>query len=99
MAGKHGLSATSFQQRVSEDWVVGTTGIEPVTPTMSTQCVDGNYNEISENRASNVRFRSRLGHGNLGHFLGQEAHKLRRLLFFRHSIACTIASFAYAVAR
>ena len=50
--------------------MVGTTGIEPVTPTMSTQCVDGNYDEICENRASNVRFRSRLGHGNLGHFLG-----------------------------
>jgi hypothetical protein len=25
----------SYQLRVSEDWVVGTTGIEPVTPTMS----------------------------------------------------------------
>jgi hypothetical protein len=55
------------------EWVVGTTGIEPVTPTMSTQCVDGNYNGNREKRASNVRLRSRLGHGNLGHFLGREA--------------------------
>jgi hypothetical protein len=51
---------------------VGTTGIEPVTPTMSTQCVDRNYSKIPEKCASNVRFCSRLDHGNLGRFLGLE---------------------------
>ena len=50
--------------------MVGTTGIEPVTPTMSTQCVDGNCNDLSKNRALNVSLRSRLGHGNHGHSLG-----------------------------
>ena len=52
--------------------VVGTTGIEPVTPTMSTQCVDGYYNKIPGNRTPNAHFRSRLSHGNDGHFLGLE---------------------------
>jgi hypothetical protein len=51
--------------------MVGTTGIEPVTPTMSTRCVDGNYKEISRDRPANVRKRSRLDHGNLGHSLGR----------------------------
>jgi hypothetical protein len=50
---------------------VGTTGIEPVTPTMSTQCVDGYYNKISRERAPNVRKCSRSDQGNLGHFLGE----------------------------
>src|SRR6516165_1891742 len=44
----------------------------PATVAASTQCVDGNYSEIPKNRAPNVRFRSRLGHVNIGHFLGQE---------------------------
>jgi hypothetical protein len=50
--------------------VVGTTGIEPVTPTMSTHCVDGNCSEIPGNRAPNVQTCSRLGPANDGHFLG-----------------------------
>jgi hypothetical protein len=50
--------------------VVGTTGIEPVTPTMSTQRADGNCSEISANCPSDVRERSRSDHGNLGRFLG-----------------------------
>ena len=54
------------------EWVVGTTGIEPVTPTMSTQCVDGNYSRIFKQRALNVRNCSRSDHGYLGHFLGRE---------------------------
>jgi hypothetical protein len=49
---------------------VGTTGIEPVTPTMSTQRADGNCSEISANCPSDVRERSRSDHGNLGRFLG-----------------------------
>jgi hypothetical protein len=49
---------------------VGTTGIEPVTPTMSTQRADGNCSEISANCPSDVRGRSRSDHGNLGRFLG-----------------------------
>ena len=53
--------------------MVGTTGIEPVTPTMSTECVDGNYSEIPENSASNVRVCSRLSHGYHGHFLGGDS--------------------------
>jgi hypothetical protein len=53
--------------------MVGTTGIEPVTPTMSTQCVDGNYSVIPKKRTSNVRKCSRSDHGNPGHFLGLEA--------------------------
>jgi hypothetical protein len=57
--------------------MVGTTGIEPVTPTMSTQCVDGNYGRIPRKRASYVRFRSRLSHGNHGHFLGREVRHAR----------------------
>jgi hypothetical protein len=54
--------------------MVGTTGIEPVTPTMSKQCVDGNYSKIPGNRTQNAHFRSRLSHGNDGHFLGLERH-------------------------
>jgi hypothetical protein len=50
--------------------LVGTTGIEPVTPTMSTHCIDGKYSKNLRDRALNVRIRSRLDHGNLGHFLG-----------------------------
>jgi hypothetical protein len=50
--------------------VVGTTGIEPVTPTMSTQRVDGIYSEIPVCYASKVPIRSRLDHGYLGRFLG-----------------------------
>jgi hypothetical protein len=50
--------------------MVGTTGIEPVTPTMSTQRVDGNYSEIPGTYPPNVRVCSRSDHGNLGHFLG-----------------------------
>jgi hypothetical protein len=42
------------------------------TPTMSTQCVDGNYSRISKQRALNVRNCSRSDHGYLGHFLGRE---------------------------
>jgi hypothetical protein len=53
-------------------WVVGTTGIEPVTPTMSTQCVDGNCSEIPFGCASKVLIRSRSDHGYLGRFLGRE---------------------------
>ena len=49
---------------------MGTTGIEPVTPTMSTQRADGNCSEISANCPSDVRERSRSDHGNLGPFLG-----------------------------
>jgi hypothetical protein len=52
--------------------MVGTTGIEPVTPTMSTQRADGNYSEIPANYPSDVRKRSRLDHGNFGRFLGAE---------------------------
>ena len=48
----------------------GATGIEPVTPTMSTQCVDGNYSEIRIQSAGKDRIRSRSDHGNLGRFLG-----------------------------
>ena len=58
---------------IPKDCVVGTTGIEPVTPTMSTQCVDGKYSKISDNYARNIRFCSRLDHGFLGHILGREA--------------------------
>ena len=62
---------------VRGDWVVGTTGIEPVTPTMSTQCVDGKYSKISDNYARNIRFCSRLDHGFLGHILGREVAHAR----------------------
>jgi len=44
-----------------------------IITTMSTECVDGNYSEIPENSASNVRVCSRLSHGYHGHFLGLEA--------------------------
>jgi hypothetical protein len=50
--------------------MVGTTGIEPVTPTMSTQCVGGNYSEIRIQSVGKDRIRSRSDHGNLGRFLG-----------------------------
>ena len=50
--------------------MVGTTGIEPVTPTMSTQRADGKYREIRIHWRSKSRERSRSDHGNLGHFLG-----------------------------
>ncbi len=50
--------------------MVGATGIEPVTPTMSTKCVDGKYSRIPKSRTSNVPLRSRSDHGNLGRFLG-----------------------------
>jgi hypothetical protein len=43
-----------------------------VTPTMSKQCVDGNYSKIPGNRTQNAHFRSRLSHGNDGRFLGLE---------------------------
>jgi hypothetical protein len=52
--------------------MVGTTGIEPVTPTMSTQCVGGNYSEIRDSGCPYVPKRSRSNHGNFGHFLGLE---------------------------
>ena len=70
MAAKAAFLLVSYLLRVSQDWVVGTTGIEPVTPTMSTQCVGGNYSRIPNNRRPNVRNCSRSDHGNLGHFLG-----------------------------
>jgi hypothetical protein len=37
MAAKSAFSFAGSKVLVSEDWVVGTTGIEPVTPTMSTK--------------------------------------------------------------
>jgi hypothetical protein len=45
-----------------------------VTPTMSTQCVGGNYSEIRDSGCPYVPKRSRSNHGNLGHFLGLEQH-------------------------
>jgi hypothetical protein len=50
--------------------LVGTTGIEPVTPTMSTQRVDGNYRQNRSRSAGKYRIRSRLDHAILGHCLG-----------------------------
>jgi hypothetical protein len=50
--------------------MVGTTGIEPVTPTMSTQCADRKYSEIPDGCTRTVRVCSCSDHGNLGHFLG-----------------------------
>jgi hypothetical protein len=55
------------------EWMVGTTGIEPVTPTMSTQGVDEKCSEISGRSALNVLIRSRLDHGYLGRFLGGDS--------------------------
>ena len=37
MAAKTAFLLANYQSRVSEDWVVGTAGIEPVTPTLSRQ--------------------------------------------------------------
>ena len=49
----------------SKRTLVGATGIEPVTPTMSTQGVDGNYNKNLALRTSNVRLRfGRICNGN-----------------------------------
>ena len=50
--------------------MVGATGIEPVTPTMSTQRADRNYSKIPASYPPSVRKRSRSDHGNLGRFLG-----------------------------
>jgi hypothetical protein len=50
--------------------MVGATGIEPVTPTMSTQRVDGNCGDNRAGSAENFPIRSRSDHGNLGRFLG-----------------------------
>jgi len=36
MAAKMAFLLASYQLRVSEDWVVGTTGIEPVTQRLNT---------------------------------------------------------------
>jgi hypothetical protein len=43
-----------------------------VTPTMSTQCVDGNFSENRPCGARNVPVRSRSDHVNLGRFLGDD---------------------------
>jgi hypothetical protein len=69
---------------------VGTTGIEPVTPTMSTQRPDGKYREITALRRVILPKRSRSDHGNLGHFLGASFENRRfaeavRLRNTRHS--------------
>jgi hypothetical protein len=52
--------------------VVGTTGIEPVTPTMSTQGVDGKYIENRGRINGIVALCSRSDHVNLGRFLGDD---------------------------
>jgi hypothetical protein len=62
-----GLPSRSLR---SKRRLVGATGIEPVTPTMSTQSVDRNSCKIRPRNPSSFRLRSRLDHGNLGHFLG-----------------------------
>jgi hypothetical protein len=61
------VSITLYNRRLC---VVGTTGIEPVTPTMSTKRVDGNYTVFPARRPSNAHRCSRSDQGNLGRFLG-----------------------------
>jgi len=50
--------------------MVGATGIEPVTPTMSTNGVDGNYSENRVLSAEKFAVRSRSDHPYLGRFMG-----------------------------
>src|SRR4029077_8944346 len=74
MGGKIPAETASFRSTtvspVREDWMVGTTGIAPVAPSMSTQCVDGNNTEITVCRRVRLPKRSRSDHGNFGHILG-----------------------------
>jgi hypothetical protein len=60
----------SLQNAKTADWVVGTTGIEPVTPTMSTQRIDGNYSENPVHHTQKRHKGSRSDQGNLGLFPG-----------------------------